>query len=43
MRLEIVLTVVFIVIVLAVWADLMLDAGLLHVSGIQPLTHFFKS
>jgi hypothetical protein len=43
LRLEIVLAVLFIIIVLAVWLDIMLDAGLLHVSGIQPLTHFFKS
>jgi hypothetical protein len=43
MRLEIMLAVLFIIVILAVWFDIMLDAGLLHVSGIQPLTHFFKS
>jgi hypothetical protein len=43
MRLEILLAAIFIIIILVVWLDIMLDAGLLHVSGVHPLTHFFKS
>jgi hypothetical protein len=38
-----VLGVVLAVVLAAAWADIALDAGLIHVSGVKPATHFFSN
>jgi hypothetical protein len=38
----VILGIVLIVILVAAWVDVALDAGMIHVHGIKPLTHFFS-
>jgi len=33
---------IVIILLAAVWADIALDAGIIHISGVKPLTHFFS-
>ena len=39
----IILGVVLILLLAAVWADIALDAGLIHLDGVRPLTHLFSN
>ncbi len=37
------LTLLFVIILGLVWLDVAMDAGILHIHGLQPLTHFFSA
>jgi hypothetical protein len=39
----IVLGLLVVILLALAWADVALDAGLIHVDGVQPLTHFFSN
>jgi hypothetical protein len=39
----VVLGLLVVILLALAWADIALDAGLIHVDGIQPLTHFFSN
>jgi hypothetical protein len=41
LRREVVLATLFVVILIVVWLDIMLDAGLLNIDGIKAVTNFF--
>lgn len=36
------LVLLLVLVLTAVWFDVVLDAGILHIGGLQPLTHFFR-
>lgn len=38
-----VIGIVFSIILIAAWLDVALDAGMVHLGNVQPLTHFFSS